>query len=167
MQDTGFFNPQEIHQHLKIHEGMQIADFGSGSGEIAVMMAKLVGPEGRVTAIDVLSTAIESVQARAKAAGLENVIPVRANLEVPNGSGLSDSSQDAVVAANILWQSPEPSAILREAARILKPGGTILAVEWKTKLSVEKLTALIQEANLQVGETFPAGTFHYGLLAKK
>src|SRR3989344_6184433 len=165
MQDTGFFNPQEIHQHLKIHEGMQIADFGSGSGEIAVLLAQAVGKNGRVTAIDLLTSALESLQE--KSTGLENIISVRANLEVPGSSKLADDSQDAVFLANILWQSPQPVAILREAARILKSDGTIMVIEWKTKLPAEKLEPIIKDANLQVAETFHAGAFHHGLTAKK
>ena len=167
MQDTGFFQPQEIHQHLQIHEGMQIADFGSGSGEIAVRIGALIGESGRVTALDVLSTAIESVQAKAKASGLDNIVPVRANLEIPGSSGLADGSQDAVFLASILWQSPKPEAILHEATRVLKPDGTIMVIEWKTKLPAEKLNSLLVKISLRVTKEFPAGAYHYGILAKK
>ena len=119
MPDTGFFNPQDIQSIIGITEGMQIADFGCGAGTIAIMMAKLTGAHGRVTAIDVLPSALESVQARAHHEKLTNVIAIRTNLEVPGASGLADASQDVVYLANILWQSSKQAEILAEPREIV------------------------------------------------
>lgn len=156
---------------------MQIADFGSGSGEIAVMFAKLVGETGRVTAIDVLPSAVEAVTARAKHEGLANVSAVRADLEVLGGSQLPDSSQDLVYCANVLWQSPKKKEIVAEAARILKPGGAFVAVEWnqeqglgppqESRIGEEDLKTLVQGASLRVERAFAAGAYHYGIVARK
>ena len=177
MPDTGFFNPQELQQLIGIQEGMHVADFGSGSGEIAVMLARIVGPDGIITAIDVLPSAIESIQARTKHENLQNLHVVRADLEVPGSSRLPDASQDVVYLANILWQSPKKKEILMEAARVLKPGGVLAAVEWnqtqgigppqEARVSQAMLEELIQSIGLATGGSFPAGAYHYGLIAKK
>lgn len=158
--------------------GMNIADFGSGSGEIAIVIAKIVGEKGQVTALDVMPSALESVQAKAKHEKLTNVNPVRANLELPHGSKLSDGSQDAVFLANILWQSQKKVEVLKEAMRILKHGSSLVAVEWKKKsgglgppdemrMDEKGLQGLIEQAGLKFVSTFAAGSFHYGVLAKK
>lgn len=177
MTDTGFVNPQELIARAGIRKGMRVADFGSGSGEIAVVMAQAVGEQGIVTALDVLSSAIESVQARAKGANLENITAVRANLEVSGGSTLQDASQDLVFMANILWQSSKKQEIVLEATRILTSGGVLFCIEWKKdstagppanmRISEDELRQIIAVADLQAAETFPAGSFHYGLIARK
>lgn len=158
--------------------GMNIADFGSGSGEIAVMMAKIVGNRGTITALDVMPSALESVQAKAKQHRLQNIVPVRANLEVLGGSKLADDSQDVVFLTNILWQSQKKQDVLMEAARVLKSGGTLTAVEWKktqsamgppaqNRVGEEELQDLIKQSGLHFQKTFTAGSFHYGMLATK
>ena len=96
MPETGFFNPKELQQLIDIQEGMRVADFGSGSGEIAMIIARMVGPDGTVTAIDVLPSAIEFVRALAKHEKLHNIEAVRADLDIPGSSKLSDDSQDVV-----------------------------------------------------------------------
>lgn len=178
MQDTGFFDPQVACTQMGVCPGMSIADFGSGSGEIAIKMAKVVGEKGTITALDVMTSALESVQAKAKHEGLQNIVPVRANLEIVGGSKLADSSQDGVFLANILWQSQKKSEVLAEAARVLKHNGTLAAIEWKKdakglgppdelRISQEDLQALIKGAGLTFVSIFAGGDFHYGLLAKK
>lgn len=177
MSDTGFFNPRELQHLIGITEGMHVADFGSGSGEIAVIFARMVGSDGLVTAIDVLPSGIESVKARARHEKLENLEAVRADLEVLRSSGLPDDSQDVVYLANILWQSGKKAEILTEASRILKHGGTLVAIEWNQKQGIgppaasrikeDALKALIASAGLTSTQDFPAGAYHYGLMAKK
>ncbi len=156
---------------------MQIADFGSGSGEIAVSLAVIAGPQGRVVALDVLPSAIEAVQARAKQKQIETLTAIRADLEVAGGSTLGDTSQDMVFMANILWQSQKKAEIIAEACRILKPEGMIVAVEWSddaklgpppaTRISEGDLKKIFENASLKSIHTVPAGAYHYGLLAKK
>jgi ubiquinone/menaquinone biosynthesis C-methylase UbiE len=178
VQTQEFFNPAELHAHLGIREGMHVADFGSGSGEIAIAFAKMVGADGRVTAIDVLPSAIESVTSKAKNENLKNIVAVRGNLEIVGGSNARENSQDVVFLANILWQSKKQVEILQEAVRVLKPGGMFVAIEWKRqstdlgppkelRMSDEDLQDLVQKAGLTFTGTFAAGSFHVGLIAKK
>ena len=178
MTNEGFVNPQELVSRIGIQEGMHVADFGSGSGDLAIIMARRVGDAGRISALDVLPSAIESVQAKAKLADLKNITAARANLEILGSSGLEAGSQDVVFLANILWQSEKKKEILDEAARILKSGGIVAAVEWSPgeskagppsdmRIGAEQLRQFVESVNLQFVESFPAGALHYGLCAKK
>ena len=178
MTEAGFLNPQELVSRVGVRAGMHVADFGSGSGDIAILMAKMVGEGGIVTALDVLASALESVSAKAKHLDLKNLVAVRANLETPGSSTLDDNSQDLIFMGNILWQSSKKKEILEEAKRILKSNGCIAAVEWNKdnnpagppasmRIDQEELKQLTQVVGFEFVETFRAGGYHYALIAKK
>jgi len=174
----GIFNPQSVVATMDVREGMHIADFGCGSGHFTVLLAQVIGESGRVTALDVQEEPLEATRARAKAAGLNNVEFVRANLEVLGSSSLSDSSQDIVIMANILFQSPKKTEVIQEAKRVLKSGGRLVMVEWKKgggglgppdTMRLDEIAArqLLAQEGLTVEKTIPAGQFHFVLFSKK
>ena len=117
---SDFLDPEAIIEKLDIHPGMRIGDFGSGSGFMALSLAKKVGDSGIIYAVDILDSALETLRAKANALGLANIQTLRGNLEVPGGSGLNDESQDLVLLVNILFQNDKKDAIAREAKRVLK-----------------------------------------------
>lgn len=176
--DGGFLNLEGIVNALNVQEGMQIADFGCGSGHFAIALAKKTGKEGKLTALDIQEDALENVKVKASVAGLENIDAVRANLEVLGSTKLPDNSQNLVFAANVLFQSPKKQEIIKEAARILKSGGILFAVEWKKgkdgfgppenlKLDEEELKAIISAEGLNFERSIDAGQYHFGLVFRK
>ena len=172
-----FLKAGHIHHFFEIKQGMRIADFGCGSGDFAIFAARKTGESGKVSAIDVMPTALESVRARAKAAGLTNIVEIRGNLEKTGGSKLESDSQDMVYIGNMLTQSKKHAEVIEEAKRILKSRGALAAIEWKKGVSLgppdelrvdqHELKQLISDAGLQVEKEFDAGDYHYGLVAKK
>ncbi len=173
-------NPDQVVEDLKIAPGMKIADFGCGSGYLAFELAKKTGPEGKVYAIDVLPSAMESVRSQAKMRGLYNIEPVRANLEILGSSKLSDQSCDMVVMANILLQAQEKAGVVSEANRVLKSGGAMVFLEWRPdakigppsaglSVSAESIKNMVKELKLDLilEREFDAGSHHYGLIFKK
>jgi len=174
----GFMNPDKIAGEFGIQDGMTVSDFGSGAGYFTILMGRKVGPNGKVFALDIQEPALDNVRVKAKAAGLENVETVRANLEVPGSSGLVDGSQDMVLLANILFQSDQKEAIIKEAVRVLKGGGTLVVVEWKRatggfgppdNLRTDDISmrSLVLGAGMVFEKDIDAGQFHYGLKFKK
>ena len=140
--------------------------------------AAAVGPEGKVYALDVLPSALEAITGRAKALGLNNVIAQRCNLERPNGSGLDTASVDWVIAKDVLLQNKDKSIILREIARILKPEGKALVIEWdpsdsivgperELRIKPEQLAQMIEVAGLITVDQPSVGGFHYAFVVKK
>lgn len=172
-----FIKPKDITDQLEIKDGFKIADFGSGSGYFSIKLVKAAGTGGKVFAIDIQETALESVRSRAKADHLYNIETVKADLEKPDGSGLSAQSIDLVFMANILHQSQNKAAILKEAGRILKKDGMLAALEWhkNTPLSpkegwlIEKedLEKLAGEAGFQKEKDLETDGFHYGIVFRK
>lgn len=174
----GFINPDSIAASFGISPGMSIADFGSGTGFFTVLMAQKTGETGKVYALDVQEAPLESVRSRAKAANVENIETKRVNLEVPNGSKLSDGSQDLVLMANVLFQSPDKPSIIKEASRITKSGGRVVAICWKKgtagfgppdslRNTEEEIKAMGESSGLIFSSNIDAGKFHYGIIFTK
>ncbi len=174
----GFLNPDVLVGQFGIVSGMQVADFGSGAGHIGLIVAQRVGPDGKVTALDILEDKLDSTRSQAKAMGLENIETVRANLEVLGSTGLSEGSQDMVILANILFQSSKKEDILKEAIRVIKPEGKIIVVEWKKgvggfgppdnyRTAEMELMSLFSAVGYLNVASLDAGQFHYGMIFKK
>ena len=181
----GFLNPDSIVNEFGVREGMSIADFGSGAGYFTILMAERVGKEGRVYALDIMESALDSVREKAKAAGLENVEAIRTNLEVVGSSGLSDQSQDIVLLANILFQSEKKVDIIRETKRVLKDNDSLIIIDWKKgagampdgrqgfgppdslRTDETAMRSLAMGEGLIFERSFNAGQFHFGLVFKK
>ncbi len=174
----GFLNPDKIVTEFGLKEGMNAADFGCGAGYFTVLMAKLVGETGKITALDVQESPLDSVMVKAKLAGLENIQTVRSNLEVLGSSGLGNESQDMVLLANILFQSVKKELIIREAVRVLKNKGILIIIDWEKggngfgppdnlRLDTENMKSLAIGEGLVFENKIDAGKFHYGLTFRK
>jgi SAM-dependent methyltransferase len=125
-----FFCPEElIELLLKGENYFDVAEFGSGYGTFTLPLARRV--HGTVTAIDLDSHLVDLVQRRA----VQEDLRVQAILRdlVQNGSGLPSSSQSAVLLFNILHHE-DPNSLLREAKRILRPGGLVAVLHWRSDL---------------------------------
>jgi len=171
-------DPQRITGSFGVVQGMKVADFGSGAGYFTILLAKMVGESGVVTAVDILDSALETLRAKAKAEGLRNIETIRSNLETPGGSGLNNDSQDMVLLANILFQNVNKAVIIDEARRVLKPSGTLVVIDWRKganglgppdnlKLDPEETKKLVVDSGFQFFSDINAGTFHFGMIFKK
>jgi len=180
-----FLNPESIVAQIGIQPGMSVADFGSGSGHLAILMAQKIGKEGRLYAVDILEDKLDSVRVRAKAAGLENIETIRANLEVLGSSGLADGSQDMVILINILFQSEKKQDIFAESKRVLKNGGRIVIIDWKKgagalpagrqglgppdnlRTDEPTMQSILSSAGFSFERNFDTSPFHYGQIFTK
>ena len=106
-----FLHPSVVTQYLEILPGMRIADFGCGSGHWAVVLARAVGPSGKVFAVDVQESALETTRAQARQAHLANIETIRANVEVLGATALKDATVDAVMISNMLFQADEKTNV--------------------------------------------------------
>ncbi|MBI5913617.1 class I SAM-dependent methyltransferase [Candidatus Azambacteria bacterium] len=173
-ENNRFLSPRHIIEQSGIGAGMQVADFGCGQGDFSLAAAKLVGPEGKVYAIDIQDSALSSVRSKARIEGELNIDLVKGNVEVPGASGRADASCDAVILTNLLFQTEKRAEILREASRVLKPGGIAVFVDWKKEaplgpmrtLRMEKEAAeqLIAHEGFAFERGIEAGAFHFGMI---
>ncbi|MBI2064041.1 MAG: class I SAM-dependent methyltransferase [Candidatus Yanofskybacteria bacterium] len=175
----GFMDPNSIVGYFGLTEGMRVADFGSGAGYFTILMAKRVGDGGVVTAVDILDSSLETLRAKAKMDGLGNIRTVRADIGMLGGSGLVENSQDIILLANILFQNADKRPIIAEARRTLKPGGSIIVIDWRKgtdgfgppddlRTDEEEMKQLvIANDGIQYTGEIDAGIFHYGMIFRK
>ncbi|MEK7098186.1 MAG: methyltransferase domain-containing protein [Patescibacteria group bacterium] len=174
IQSAKFLNPQYVVDQIDLHNGMQVADFGCGTGDFVLAVATVVGSDGQVNAIDIQDSALSSVRSKSRINGNLNIRLIKANLEIYNSSGLDYGSQDAVLMTNILFQSNNKREILREGFRVLRKEGLLIFVDWKKdanfgsargwRLSREDATRLIEEEGFKFQKEIAAGAFHFGMI---
>ena len=111
----------EILKEVGIQTGFRILDFGCGPGSYVPGVSELVGPSGKVYALDIHPLAVESVQRLALKRGLTNVETVLSDCR----TGLPDDSVDVVLLYDIYHDLAEPEAVLKELHRVLKADGTL------------------------------------------
>lgn len=117
-----FWNPQRRVEKIPLRAGMAVVDYGCGPGRYALPMARLVGPEGKVFAVDIQPLAISTVREKAARESLTNV---EAMLVDSYATGIQGSSIDLVLLVDTLHQIGDCGALLREIHRILKPDGVL------------------------------------------
>jgi ubiquinone/menaquinone biosynthesis C-methylase UbiE len=108
-------------QAAGIGAGMKVLDIGSGAGDVALLVADLVGPRGRVVGVERNEAILDTARARVESAGWHNVTFMAGDaLEIP-----LDSDFDAVVGRWILMHLPDPVAVVRHVASLLRVGGIV------------------------------------------
>ena len=111
----------------RLRQGYQVLDLGSGTGYPALLAAQVVGPQGKVTGIDLADDMLAAARRKAARLGLSNVefrTGDVTTLPFPSGSF------DAVTSRFCLMFLPEIPKAVAEIARVLKPGGHLAAAVW-------------------------------------
>jgi SAM-dependent methyltransferase len=108
-----------------IRPGMRVLDLGCGAGDVTFVAADLVGPDGFVVGVDRSPDALARARLRAGQRGLARVRFVEGDLNDPAPGG----PFDAIVERLVLWTVPDPAALLRRQATVLRPGGLVVPIE--------------------------------------
>ena len=113
----GCGNPTAL---AELKEGETVLDLGSGGGIDVLLSAKRVGPNGFVYGLDMTDEMLELAEKNRVAASAENVRFLKGQIEaIP----LPDSSVDVLISNCVINLSADKDRVLREAYRVLKPGG--------------------------------------------
>jgi ubiquinone/menaquinone biosynthesis C-methylase UbiE len=104
-----------------ITPGMRVLDLGSGVGDVALLAARLVGPDGSVVGVDVDGSALETARARAGMLGLRNVTFIEGDVR----SAATGIDFDAVVGRLVLLYLADPAEALRAIVEHVRPGGVL------------------------------------------
>ena len=108
-----------------IRPGMRILDIGCGAGDVTFVAADLVGPDGSVVGVDRSPDALARARLRAGQRGLTQVQFIQGDINDPAPGG----PFDAIVERLALWLVPDPAALLRRQAKVLRPGGLVVPIE--------------------------------------
>ncbi len=104
-----------------IGPGQRVVDLGSGVGDVAMLVGRLVGPSGEVVAIERDTRSIDRARRRAAQAGLHNLRFVQTDI----AEFSTDGSFDAAVGRYILQFLPDPAAALRSVVSNVRSGGIV------------------------------------------
>lgn len=173
-----FSNPEKIIAALDLQSGSRVADFGAGSGAYAVAVARAVGEHGKVFAVEVQKELLSRLEREARAKNIHNIEGVWGDAEEAGGTHLADGSCDAVILANILFQTPNKEGLAVEAARVVKPRGRVLVVDWSGSFGgagpapgavVSEATArkFFEGTGLLYERSVDGGAHHYAMIFRK
>jgi len=150
-------DPQAIFKTIELKPGQTFVDVGSGGGYYTIPAARIVGPGGRVYGIDVNQESLDEVNEAAAEAHLANITCVRGRAEE---TAVCDGCADVVFYASALHDFDEPTAVLRNARRMLKPAGRVVDLDWQKsapfgppawkRLSQAGATKLIKAAGFEM-----------------
>jgi ubiquinone/menaquinone biosynthesis C-methylase UbiE len=162
--------PTEVLEAMCLHPGEIIADVGAGTGYFSLPLAQAVGTNGKVYAVDAQDEMLSLLRQKLDDATLSNVELIHAEAD---NTGLSASSCDCFFVANVWHEFDDHAAVLLEASRVLKPGGRIAILDWRTdvepeagpplghRLDSSHATDALHSAGFQRGSTANVGIYSW------
>ncbi len=116
---AGCGNPVAL---AELHPGEVVLDLGSGGGIDVLLSARRVGPGGHAWGVDMTREMLELAEENRRRSGLDNVGFLEGRIEA---LPLPDASVDVVISNCVINLSVDKAAVLREAARVVRPGGRL------------------------------------------
>jgi len=167
--------PDKILRASGVNKNMVVVEVGCGTGFYTLPLAKLVGDEGLVYAVDVSLDMIKLLKKELKKHGQTNIKPV-----VSEGSSipLHNNIADMVISINVLHESYDKDAFIKELKRLLKDNGRLLIIDHKKdptlrggppfeeRVSYEEAFSLLKKY-FDIVVKGPSGDRQYGIIAMK
>ncbi|MCK5095800.1 MAG: class I SAM-dependent methyltransferase [Candidatus Pacebacteria bacterium] len=173
-----FVDPKGNIAQLGKIEGLQVADFGAGTGVYTMLLAQKVGDTGRVYAIEVQKDFLSRIRDAAQDTDLTNIEVLWGDIERLGATKLSDNSIDIVVLANVFFQVDDKRETLEEVKRVLVPQGRVLFVDWKDSyggigpqqdmiVKPDSVRQVFDESGFSLQKSIETGDQHYGFIFMK
>jgi ubiquinone/menaquinone biosynthesis C-methylase UbiE len=121
-------HPSALINELKIKPGDVVADIGAGTGYYSRRLAKAVGPQGKVLAVDIQPEMLELLTNKLAATGVTNVMPVLGTTIDPR---LPRRAVDLVLMVDVYHEFDFPYEMMTNICRALKPAGRVVFVEFR------------------------------------
>lgn len=176
---TALLNVVELVKRFQIKDSAIVADLGcGGSGHFVGPLAATVGKFGKVYALDVKKNVLQTVESNMKLQHFTNVETVWSDLEQYGAATIPQASCDFVLLVNVLFQNKKHEEIISEACRMLKGGGRLAIIEWKTglipfgppqevRIASEALKTIGMKIGLVLLDEFSASEYHYAVVFRK
>jgi len=166
----------DVFEKVGLEQGMNVGDLGCGNlGYFTLISARKVGKKGIVYAVDILKTALQSVENRIRQEGLENIRTIWSNLEIYGATKIQEATLDVAFMHNVLFHAKEGDSMLKEASRMLKSGGKLMIIDWlrisspfgppvEDRPLPQTVKNLASGIGLRQIDEFSAGPYHFGLI---
>jgi SAM-dependent methyltransferase len=148
--------PEKVLDALQIRQGSTVADVGAGVGYFTWRLARRVGPQGKVIAVDVQQKMLDLLAENLRQRQISNVELVLGGVKDPR---LPEGAVDLVLLVDVYHEFSEPEAMMTAIRRSLKPDGRVVLVEYRKedpnipilplhKMSVEEVRSEIEPLGL-------------------
>jgi ubiquinone/menaquinone biosynthesis C-methylase UbiE len=169
-----WYHPKLNLESIGLRAGMVFMDIGCGYGFFTIPAAQIVGEQGKVYAVDVSASAINTLKHEAAEKGLKNVT---AKVGAAEETVFCEACADIVFYSIVLHDFRDPAKVLQNAGQMLKPTGTLVNLDWKKKplpigppmrirFSEEQASSLITQAGFKIESVKDAGSNFYMVTAK-
>jgi len=142
--------------NLGVKPGMVVCDMGCGNGFYAVQLAKLVGPQGKVLAVDIQPEMLKLLRQRAKRADVENIEPIQGQLHDPK---LPKGKVDLILLVDVYHEFSHPEQMLRAMRESLSPDGVCALLEYREEDPNVPIKLLHKMSKKQILKEWPANGF--------
>jgi SAM-dependent methyltransferase len=168
--------PDEVVAPLQLAFGNNVADIGAGTGYFALPIARAVAP-GRVYAVDLQPEMLKLLDQKLGAPGApDNIMLVQGDA---SATTLRDTSVDVALLANMWHEIDEHAPVLREIARILRPGGRLAILDWRPdvdrppgppiehRISPNDVAHTLEQDGWRLMTNIRVGTYSYLVIAAR
>jgi ubiquinone/menaquinone biosynthesis C-methylase UbiE len=127
--------PDRVMSDLGMRPGTRVADIGAGEGYFTFRLAKSVGKQGLVFAVDINALALDVLKKQVELERLANVVVVASQ---PTDTKLQPESVDVLFICDVLHEVPEAERLplLKSAVQALKPGGFLYLIDYRKSRDV-------------------------------
>ena len=138
-------NPDKLLDGL-ITPGMTVCDVGCAMGFFTLPAARMVGPTGRIIAVDLQPKMLSALKRRAKRRDLLNLIETRVCSEDSLGIDNLAGQVDLVLAIHVVHEVPDRDLLINQLFRATRSGGKLLVIEPKGHVTADEFSATVAAA---------------------
>ena len=157
---------EDVLRRIGITEGQKVLDFGCGSGHYTIPIAKIVGDEGTVYALDKNSYSLNELMQRARIEKLTNIKRIDTSGEIK--IYLDDESVDVVLLYDVFWyftvSDPRLPQLLSEVYRVSRPNALVSV--YPKHIDPKKLQERLESARFRLKERLYDTFIHEGTLGR-
>lgn len=145
-----------MREELCLKPGMNVCDMGCGNGYHTIPMAKAVGEEGAVYAVDIQQEMLDLLAKRCESAGLGNVVPILGGEMDPH---LPEDTLDLILMVDVYHEFSFPAEMLAGMRKSLREGGVVVLVEYREEDPTVPIKPLHKMSKAQVKKELTANGF--------
>ncbi|TVS16898.1 MAG: class I SAM-dependent methyltransferase [Planctomycetaceae bacterium] len=142
--------------NLGLKRGMTVCDMGCGNGYYTLKLAQMVGPEGRVLAVDIQPQMLAMLKERAERAGLDNIELILGQVHDPK---LPPGEVDLVLMVDVYHEFSHPEHMLAAIRESLSPDGVVALTEYRAEDPNVPIRPLHKMSKRQIMKEFTPNGF--------